>query len=513
MSVTVTHQHNYQRMLTDITPANFSGIQNGNLDICNELMDWFFFDQFVLRNISITEERKLNGLWVGDLPSNIWPNKTQSNIDEKSRLVLQCQIFISECYGESNPWRVVCSSENYISVCIRHDCSWETFKSQLDKVSRGAVLSFEVWTILRNFGLNSSFETMAKDKGSKCVPFGVIGLINHSCQSRFQLSCGKRKKIIGEVIPFSIDYYLREDDENSAIYEGSNQNFVNPTCYGSNEFQILYSENPGFECMCGNISCITNVSLNETSNSTSSQSSAFLTEPSSSGKLLSCSSSFVDDGFDKSDCFSILSSASEGHIVKRKKSGDCMNFASFRPHELILSYQVSTPYFLSHFSMSPLSYNPPFSIPSSSILPFTSLPPTAFLSPSTFPSQTSLRVPSIIPPPFLTPSIQTSLLSFILCIPFLCNDTNKTLPQELMPTNTDRIGVDMSEGSFVKAIDLSIYPERTKVMLKAIIFDMEVVGAHDVHTEAEHRKCYVVFYGAGSPKKHRSLSKSRRIEK
>ena len=342
-----------------------------------------FFDQVVLRKISITEKQKLNGLWVADIPSNIWPKKTQNDIGEKSRLVLQCQMFISECYDATNPWRVVCNEDKYISVLIRQDCAWSTFKSRLDKVSRGAVLSFEVWIKLRNFGLNSSFETMGKDKGTKCVPFGVIGLINHSCQSRFQLSCGKGKKIIGEVIPFSIDYYLREEDDNSAVYDGKNQNFVNPTCFGLSELHILYSENPGFECMCGDIRCITNVSLDDKSASTSSHSSTFI-EQSPFEKSSLSHSSFGDGHVDKSDCYSVLSSTSiqqspieksllssasigddpvdksdclsfvssaigetdfpspnDRRVLKSSQSADSMHLASFRSEELILSYQVS----------------------------------------------------------------------------------------------------------------------------------------------------------------------------
>ena len=81
-----------------------------------------------------------------------------------------------------------------------------------------------------------------------------------------------------------------------------------------------------------------------------------------------------------------------------------------------------------------------------------------------------------------------------------------------MPTNTERIAVDYSYGSFVKAIDLSGCPERTKVILKAIIFDSQVSDAFDVHRRASDRKCYIVFYGAGPQKTSRFMSKSRRVE-
>ena len=340
-------------MLCDISHENFNILQDRFHPMCPELIDWFFFDHFVLRSTTISNERKLSGMWVGDISSQSWPQKTQIDTGEKTRLVTQCQIFISECYAESNPWNVVCNDENYVSVFIRNNCSWDMFKSSLDMFSRGAILSFADWTMLRNFGLNSAFATTTKDKGTKFVPFGIIGLMNHSCQSRFQMSCGKGKKSIGGVINFSIDYYLREEDENSAIYVGSNQNFINPTFIGSNEFHILYSENPGFPCMCGHANCISNDTVDETSTSKSSEPSAIEKSlASSTEKIFPSTSTSISTDADNHTVFSSILSSALGNTFypptsdvyrtgKRKKSSKSRRLASFRQEDLILSYRVS----------------------------------------------------------------------------------------------------------------------------------------------------------------------------
>ena len=81
-----------------------------------------------------------------------------------------------------------------------------------------------------------------------------------------------------------------------------------------------------------------------------------------------------------------------------------------------------------------------------------------------------------------------------------------------MPSNQEVMGTNPSAGSIVRPVDLSSYPQHTKAMLKAIIFDMELSVADDIQTSDSAPKCYYVFFGAGLHKTPRPRLKTRRIE-
>ena len=81
-----------------------------------------------------------------------------------------------------------------------------------------------------------------------------------------------------------------------------------------------------------------------------------------------------------------------------------------------------------------------------------------------------------------------------------------------MPTNQEIMGTNPSAGSIVVPVDLSTCPQHTKVILKAIIYDIQFSGAEDVQTIYCAPKCYVVFFGAGLHKTPRPRLKTRRIE-
>ena len=81
-----------------------------------------------------------------------------------------------------------------------------------------------------------------------------------------------------------------------------------------------------------------------------------------------------------------------------------------------------------------------------------------------------------------------------------------------MPSHADIMGRNPNHGSIVRPIDLSSYPEHSKVMLKAIVVDMQLCGAHEVVSNAFAPKCFVVFHGAGPYKSPRVWSKTKRME-
>ena len=81
-----------------------------------------------------------------------------------------------------------------------------------------------------------------------------------------------------------------------------------------------------------------------------------------------------------------------------------------------------------------------------------------------------------------------------------------------MASDQDIMGPDHSEGSVVRPVNLSTYPEWSRLKLKAIILDMQFTGAAKMNITSGGPKCFVVFHGAGPFNPPRSWSKTKRFE-
>ena len=125
-------------------------------------------------------------------------------------------------------------------------------QKKLSKFCRALLISKKDIDILKNLGLNSHF-----GHGTKygMIPFGIAGLVNHNCASQIRMHCKKAQSSIGDIIPFSFNYFPNEGDER--IFDFLfDQNDACPRPSKGSEMVSNYGCELWFPCNCFESVCI-----------------------------------------------------------------------------------------------------------------------------------------------------------------------------------------------------------------------------------------------------------------
>jgi len=207
-----------------------------------EFILWVWFQLNVIQGTIGTEEEKKD--------INFWRQIFISE-EKTSQEIEKLEEYWDECYGRKNPWCVEYISGD-IKVILRKDITWKLLQKKLRKFGRALLISKEDLILLKNLGLNSHFGHYLK---YGLIPFGIAGLINHNCASQIRMNTKIAQSSIGDIIPFSFDYFLDESDERILDFS-FDQNDACPFFSKGSEMVSNYGCELWFLCNCLESVCI-----------------------------------------------------------------------------------------------------------------------------------------------------------------------------------------------------------------------------------------------------------------
>jgi len=220
-----------------------------------EFIYWIWFQHYVLRSISATQQQKENKKnWKAhSFTDDMIPHDVAS--DDEKRIIFHkyLDIFWNECYGGKNTWCVhFINSE--LKVVIRKKTTWLNLQKHLSHFGRALHISFDDFKFLRENGINSTY-THGSSQPIYTVPYGIAGLINHNCGSGISMKCLTNHSTINSSVNVSFNYFVDADDD-GCIDSDFDQNLSCPPFKKDTEFQIAYGNDLWFDCKCLHPSCI-----------------------------------------------------------------------------------------------------------------------------------------------------------------------------------------------------------------------------------------------------------------
>lgn len=221
------------------TSVNLSQI---SVHLSPDFVLWVWFQRNVLQSTIATEAEKKDKInWKLTFIST---EKTTQDIEKLEQ-------YWDECYGPKNPWCVEFISGD-LKVILRRNVSWKLLQKKLMTFGRALLISKEDIDVLKKHGLNSHL-----GHGSKygMIPFGIAGLVNHNCASHIRMNCKKGQASIGDIIPFSFNYYLDEEDVRTTD-DLFDQNDACPHFLKGCEIFSNYGRDLWFRCNCFESCCI-----------------------------------------------------------------------------------------------------------------------------------------------------------------------------------------------------------------------------------------------------------------